>query len=313
MKAKLGQYSEITTAKMIADLAKKHKLSVTHNKLSKLQITKFSEICIPVIEQSDRIRIKSACKLLAETMFSDITKGWNLSGCVLDIYLSGYSHKGVSKADIILTLYKKYRPIPALKTISASIKIYKDTTINLANTTYTSFFNTLFPEEDFSKCKKMRKLIKYQNIIGEHIMSGHTKQAARIMSKTTHKHVTKILSDLFNEHYVKRKSKINERILKLIGLDGSDDVYIVTGNKELKVHSTESNPELNTLVQMLKSDFHLTMKHRKNTNTGDLIFTLKGKEILRANISLTDTGGNSAQGKTNIWVKLPKCHSLQQH
>ena len=66
-----------------------------------------------------------------------------------------------------------------------------------------------------------------------------------------------ILLSIFEEAYKKDKSGINERIIKTLGLDGADDVYMAIGTdlNNMKVVSSRSSTAFKKLYDAVKRDF----------------------------------------------------------
>ena len=208
--------------------------------------------------------------------------------------------------------------------INASLKAYKEPTINLSNSTFISFIKTLFYDDDKSKnteefiekfakdygsAEDLKKLYALQNIIGTKMSKGETKESARKYSKTIHGEVIEILSKVFRTHYKKHKEEVNARMLKVLGFDGSDDFYAAIGKAgKQKIVSSRQSKEMQQMLEDLRNGFELIMERNGKTNNANIYFkSIDGTKIInQANITFTDTGGDKPQGKTNAFVNIGK-------
>ena len=93
-------------------------------------------------------------------------------------------------------------------------------------------------------------------------------------------------------------------MLKMLGFDGDDDFYAAIGESgKQKVISSRKSKELQSMLQKLSGDFNLTVERNGTTNNANIMFkSPNGDIITKANITFADTGGKSAQGKTNAFV-----------
>jgi hypothetical protein len=231
--------------------------------------------------------------------------------------MTGDLGKGVTKADIILTITKDSENVVVDK-IMASLKAYKKSKINLANSTFISLFKTLFydnPSElprsteefmdrfikDYGSEKDIRELHRLQNLITTEIGKGVSKDAARKAAKSSHGEVIELISKIFTEHYKAHKEQVNERMLKLLGFDGDDDFYAAIGEAGKQVLSSRSSPELRKMLATFKLGFTINMKRNGTTNNAAWNFVSnEGEVITSGTMTLTDTGSASGmQGKTN--------------
>jgi len=63
----------------------------------------------------------------------------------------------------------------------------------------------------------------------------------------------KIMVNEFNKLYRSGKQKINNNLLKLIGMDGSDDFYAAIGEgKKMRVISSKQSPEMKKFLKLNK-------------------------------------------------------------
>jgi hypothetical protein len=208
---------------------------------------------------SELERMDSAGALLSKVIFQDvILKGNDYTALQFDIELTGDSEKGSSKADLILTVGKMSKK-EIVDRISASIKAYETSRINLDNATFISLFKKLFYDDpkalgnkienfivgfinDYGSEKEIRKLYALQNTIKTKMKSGLSKEDARLYSKTVQGEVIEVMVNIFNQHYLKHKKEVNKRILKILGFNGADDFYAAIGktNKQKYISSRQS-------------------------------------------------------------------------
>lgn len=330
LKSRLGYLSEYATAASLAEVIEKQGLQLSDRsdpkKLMSEYVKKRDEVKKLGAKPSEIKRMEDAGSNMANQIFSDIvTNGEDLATLTFDIELTGDSGKGVTKADLILTITKDSKK-QIIDKIVASLKAYKSSNINLSNSTFISLIKTIFYDAgvnlpsksddfivrfgmDYGSEADLRKLQEYQNIIGTEMKKGKSKEDARKIAKSKHGEVIEIISKIFNTYYPKHKEEINERILHMLGLDGSDDFYSAIGEAgKQKVISSRKSKELQKMLDQLSKGFDLTIERNGNTNNANMIFKApNGGVIINAvNITFADTGGKSAQGKTNAFMSFSK-------
>jgi len=300
---KLFSENYINTTKTEVDLQKNAKLIKDFNK--------------------ELSRMKIAGVKLAESIFNDIKVSDDLQLLEFDIILTGDSLKGQSKADIVLEVRKKGKK-EILDSINASLKAYKTPSINLANTTYISFFKSIFYDNlgrmgtddfiekfitDYGDSSDLSELKKIQGMIPVLMKQDNiSKSDARKLAKGKIPDVIGIIVNIFNLNYKQNKDEINLRMLKLLGFDDvEEDFYAVIGtsNKNMKILSSRQSKEFNDFLEKFKQGFNLKIERNKETMNAYMIFLAPDKtEIIRGNLTFADTGGKSAQGKINFFVNF---------
>ena len=324
LKSRLGYLSEYATSAALAALIKGKGLRLSPRSDPKTLMDDYvkrrTEIKQLGAEQSEIDRMEHAGFNMSNQIFDDIvTNGEDLAILTFDIELTGDSGKGVTKADIILTISKDSQK-QVVDRIVASLKAYKSDTINLSNSTYISLIKTLFYSaganlptktedfiirfaKDYGSMEDLRKLYAFQNIIGTEMKSGKSKEDARKTAKTTHGDVIAIIVKIFRTYYPKHKKEINERMLHMLGFDGDDDFYAAIGEVgKQKVISSRQSKALQQMIAQLSKDFTLTMERNGTTNNANIMFTAPNGDIItKTNITFADTGGKNAQGKTNAF------------
>ena len=328
LKSRLGYLSEYATGAALAHLIHGKGLRLTkrsdHTKMMNEYVDKRVEVANLGAEKSEIDRMEHAGYNMANQIWADIqTNGEDLALLTFDIELTGDSAKGESKADLVLTITKDSKEV-IIDRIVASLKAYKSATINLSNSTFISLLKTIFYDSeaqlptrseefivkfaaDFGSHADMMKLYELQNIIGAKMATGLSKDQARAHAKTTHGDVIAIIAKIFKTYYPKHKKEINERVLKMLGLDGDDDFYAAIGEAgKQKVISSRKSKELQQMIAELSKGFELTIERNGTTNNANMIFkSPNGKTIInKLNITFADTGGAKPQGKTNAFMNF---------
>jgi hypothetical protein len=325
IKSRLGYLAEFATAAYLSQLLEKNGY-LLHDRASSSVLTSFYETKREEVkraaEEANRYdkkefdRQDSAGIEISKQILQDIfTEKSNLA---CDIELTGDSAKGESKADLVLLVYENNN---VLDTVAASIKAYKSPTINLANTSYVSLFKSLFYDGDspnsisefiddfvskYGSREDLNKLYKLQTMIKDLMETGVSKDKARSEAKKTHPEVIETIINIFNEHYQNHKKEVNNRMLKLIGFDGSDDFYAAIGKHgKQKVLSSRKNKELQQMLTKLSNGFDIVIQRNGLTNNAIVNFNdAEGNIIISGTMTFADSGGSSASGKVNYFINF---------
>jgi hypothetical protein len=325
LKSRLGYLAEYACASSLSALIESKGMNLSERsnqkKLNAEFLSRKKKIKSLGAPEDEIERMVSAGKVIAKQILEDvILKEEDLLFLTFDINLTGDSGKGVTKADLVLTVTKDSENV-VIDKIEASLKAYKSSSINLSNSTFISLIKTLFYDsgddisgstekfilrfaKDYGSEDDLRKLYAHQNIIGTEMKKGKSKEEARVKAKKTHGEVIEIMTRIFDRYYPKNKKVMNTRILRMLGFDGSDDFYAAIGKAgKQKIISSRKSKELQLMMNQLSKNFTLTMTRNGDTNNAYIVFkSPKGEIITRANITFADTGGPSAQGKTNAFV-----------
>lgn len=347
-KSRLGYYSEYVCGQALAELIESKGLNLPGTQSSKVfakakkafhdnklkTLTNYKSLA------SEIQRMEDGGKAMAESIFSDmLAETADLKITNFDIQLTGDSLKGESKADIVLSARKKDKGA-VVKEIAASLKAYKSSSINLANSTLLSLFASLTKDKNFtSKALEKAQKVIYDTMLkaaskdlgkskavalltnkirnaNEKKLFKKYKDIGRKASKETQTNTAGIIVKEFNAVYKKNKSKINENLLELIGMDGSDDFYASIGEgKKMRVLSSRQSPELQKFLQEVRSKFLtivMTPRPGKAGRASVTVDLMIGKTMLSSSsITMTDTGiGSGAmtkstgQIKTNFWFNF---------
>ena len=347
-KSRLGYYSEYVCGEHLAKIIESKGLNLPGTQSSKTFAKAkkaFHDNKLKTLSNykslGDEIqRMEDGGKAMAESIMADmLAETADLKITNFDIQLTGDSLKGESKADIVLSARKKDKGT-VVKEIAASLKAYKSSSINLANSTLLSLFASLTKDKNFTS----KALEKAQRVIYDTMLKAASKDLGkakavalltnkirndkekklfkkykdigRKASKETQVNTASISVKEFNALYKKNKAKINENLLELIGMDGSDDFYASIGEgKKLRVLSSRQSPELQKFLQDVRSKFLTIVMIPKPGKAGRASVTVNlmiGKTMLSSSsITMTDTGiGAGAmskytgQIKTNFWFNF---------
>jgi hypothetical protein len=285
--------------------------------------------------------MEDAGKAMADKIFSDmLTETADLKVTQFDITLTGDSLKGAGKADIILRARKKSKN-EIVAEIAASLKAYQKSRINLANNTLISFFSGLTGDKNFtSKALEKSQTIIFDSMVKAAVSDGMSKAEAieflakktlnatekkkfkkykdygRKVSKESQINTAKIIVDEFNAIYKKNKQKINNNLIKQIGMDGEDDFYAAIGEgKKMRVISSKQSADMKKFISDIRNKaLTITMVPKPGASgRASVTVTLSiGTEILsQSDLTMTDTGIGSAgmtksKGaiKTNFWFNF---------
>jgi hypothetical protein len=336
MKSRLGYYSEYVTGYELSKLIENAggNLTTERSKPSALKsqmLQKKKELNGANFSIKDKkalpgemIRMESAGAALANQIFNDaILNGNDFNVLQFDIHLTGVEEKGISKSDLVLTIGKMDKR-EIVDRISASLKAYKKTSINLSNKTFISLVKDLFYDQgefdtnntqkfierfaqDYGSKKELDRIYQLQGIIKTEMDKGKTKDSARKVAKETHGEVIETIVKIFNRYYKENKEEVNQRVLGILGFEGDEDFYAAIGETKQKVISSRKSEKLRDMLEQLKSDFTLNLERNKQTNNAYISFrSPNGELILDGNITFSDTGGKNPQGKTNAFIKMGK-------
>jgi hypothetical protein len=329
IKSRLGYYSEYVTAYNIALILKSLNARLTPSsmpdKLRAMYEQKKAELLKLDPPADEMARQESAGKAMAQQIVDDIKANVeDFPFLTFDVELTGDSGKGVTKADLVLTVTKDSKK-QVVDKIMASLKAYKTSSINLSNSTYLSLIKTLFYDagsslptksdefvkkfiRDFGSSDDIKRLLELQGIIGTKMQQGADKPAARKEAKASHGEVIEVISRIFAKYYKTHKKEINERMLTMLGFDGEDDFYAAIGAAgKQKVLSSRNSQELRDMIAQLSAGFDLTIERNGNTNNANILFKApNGDTITKANITFADTGGPKPLGKTNTFVDFKR-------
>ena len=103
-----------------------------------------------------------------------------------------------------------------------------------------------------------------------------------------------IFEDMFKYFYSQDKKGVNDRILKFIGLDGADDVYLAVGKvgKAKRTLSSRTSKKFGELYEALKSDFEIEFEMPTNPEVVNVKMFIKdnGKTLAQFNIPFKEGG-----------------------
>ena len=232
-------------------------------------------------------RAEVGADLVAQKIVDDINTTEDALFLEFEIVHQGTAAMGLAKEDVELIVYKKGTD-DVVDDIKASLKAYKNPSINLANKTFPSFLNgVLYPKtnlqgkkflDDFlSKHPKYTKLIKsmtdvadgWKKIKKSDPKDGRKKGNAWVNQQQGFQKIRNgILQTIFDEAYSKDKKGINERVISTLGLDGADDVYMAIGTdvNNMKVVSSRSSAKFQKLYEAVKAQFTISFEFPMDPN-----------------------------------------------
>jgi hypothetical protein len=243
-------------------------------------------------------RAEDGAELVAAKIVSEIENVEDIFLMEFEITHTGTAMMGQAKEDVSLMVRKKDSQEIADE-IKASLKLYKQPRINLSNKTFASFINgVLFPKVDLKGKKFLAGFMaghpEWEDLILQ--MSKHSDQWKETKRTVDRQEANAeingnrgfqairngILQTIFDKAYANDKAGINKRIIETLGLDGSDEVYMVIGTEKsnMKVISSRSSEEFKTLYESLKSNFTISFTIPKDPN------------IVACYMKLTDDKGN---------------------
>ena len=232
-------------------------------------------------------RAEVGADVVAQKIVDDINTTEDALFFEFEVIHQGTAASGNAKEDVELIVYKKGTD-EVVDDIKASLKNYKNPSINLSNKTFPSFLNgVLFPKtnmkgkeflDDFlSRNPKYTKLIKSMTDVSDgwkKIKKSDPKNGRKKANDWVNKQQgfqkirNGILQTLFDEAYAKDKKGINERVIHTLGLDGADDVYMAIGTDvhNMKVVSSRTSDKFQRLYEAVKSQFTVSFEFPMDPN-----------------------------------------------
>ena len=326
LKSRMGYYSEFCTAYALSKLIKAEGMSLVGNtpdqlknirdnyKKNKLLDRKLNFGKDSTKVPGEIIRMEESGVALAVSIWKDMKQNIeDIEVVDFEIKITGESGKGITKADIELIARKK-NSAQIVNHIEASLKAYKDWNINVSNSTFTSWIiNLLAPDiggfktkttvdskvSEFIKRygleKQMRRIQELQS--GENSPAKLKKTIGREEAKKilddqgVYIEVRNLMIDVFEKQYSSRKQEINDNFLKLLGFDGTDNVYLAVqkgAGKKVSVLSSKSSKEFNQILSSLKKKFDIEFeKSNKKVNTA-VTFKADKKVLFKSNFAFRD-------------------------
>ena len=325
LKSRLGYYSEFCTSYSLAKLVesnsgnlvgntssylKKHKESYKKNKLVGVKFPKIDnkKLVVEIKRQED------SGVAIAKQLWEDIKVSTEDLGFVeFEIVLTGESGKGITKADIEFIARKKSTK-EVIDHIEASLKAYKSWTINVSNSTFTSWIINLIDPElggfsnkgsvekkvgEFIKIhglkNQMRKIQDFQS--GPNSPAklkktiGREKAKELIDSEGIYSKVRDLMIQVFKVEYKKRKSEINSNFVKLLGFDGVDDLYLAVQTQaggKVDVLSSRTSKAFNNILESLQDDFNIEFEKSTGQVNTSILFYLDKKILFKSNFAFRD-------------------------
>jgi len=338
LKSRMGYYSEFCTAyelSLVVDtnggslvgnspsFLKNHRDTYKKNKLLGIEFPKTTAKKL----DAEILRQEDSGKAIAIQLWKDIKTSTEDLGFVdFEIVLTGESGKGITKADIEFIARKKGTK-EVIDHIEASLKAYKGWSINVSNSTFTSWLINLVDPDiggfsnkgsvdkkvgQFIKAhgleKEMRQIQAYQS--GEDSPAklkktiGREKAKAIIDDEGIYIKVRNLMIKVFESEYKKRKSEINSNFVKLLGFDGADDLYLAVQTKsggKVDVMSSRTSEAFNKILESLQNDFDIVFE-KDDSKVNTSISFYSGKTLLfKSNFAFRDLDKVSQFVKFKDW------------
>lgn len=326
LKSRMGYYSEFCTAYALSKLIEAEGMSLVGNTSDQLKNIRDNYKKNKLLDRKlnfgkdstkvpgEIIRMEESGVALAVSIWKDMKQNIeDIEVVDFEIKITGESGKGVTKADIELIARKK-NSAQIVNHIEASLKAYKNWNINVSNSTFTSWIiNLLAPDiggfktkttvdskvSEFIKRygleKQMRRIQELQS--GENSPAKLKKTIGREEAKKilddqgVYIEVRNLMIDVFENQYSSRKQEINDNFLKLLGFDGTDNVYLAVqkeAGKKVSVLSSKSSEEFNQILSSLKKKFDIEFeKSNKKVNTA-VTFKADKKVLFKSNFAFRD-------------------------
>ena len=283
---------------------------------------------------------------LASQLWEDIKKLEDLSMMEFQIEITGESAKFESKADLIFRCWKMDKK-RAHDEIKASLKAYKGWSINVSNSTFVSWVIELMAPEIGEKHGKSGpielkvadfiekdKSLKKQMLAIKGIQSGSSwteytdddgkkvkgVSANRMKNATSREDVKALLDsegiymevrdlliEVFKKRYKKDKAQINKNMLKMMGLDGKDFVYLAVQNqdknKTMETMSSKTSKSFKELLDQLRDDLNIDFTYSATKVNTSIIFSSGTTEIFKSNFAFRDFDKVSQMLNFKRWKK----------
>jgi len=257
--------------------------------------------------QAELQRVEDGSEVMAKKLYEEVSQANDLKLIDVGIELTGESAKGAAKEDIKVVIYKKGTE-KTKDVIKASLKIYKGTSINMANLTFPSYLVNIItntPDTGGGDKSVAAFLEKYPEYADEMKKIVDVTKKWKELKKTKDResanaYVTKIkgyqqmrgllFNKIFNDFYKKDKKAINERVLRQVGLDGADEVYMLIGadKKNMVAVSSRTSPEFKKLYESLKAEFNIRFTNPDSANCKMIIESGEGEPLASFTIAFKE-------------------------
>ena len=338
VKSRMGYYSELCVAQYLTEeITRNVPDNLIGNSLSTIQSLKEEYATTNLLDETiswvgsvkpnvihaEKLRQEESGKALAVHMWKDIqTYIKDLFSVDFEVVLTGESGKGRTKADVELFVFKKNTK-EIIRKIEASLKVYKGWDINLSNSTFTSFLvNITAPEmggfankgsvaskmETFvakhGNSDNIQRLVELQKF-GPAIKREKGREAAKkaVDSNMVYIEARNIIIDTFNDLYKKNKAEINDNMLRLMGLDGTDELYLAvqkSSGQSVDVLSSNASQEFKNIIKNLQNDFRIEFEKSDRIVNTPIRFYSGDTLLFKANLAFRDLD------KISVFVNLKK-------
>jgi hypothetical protein len=266
-------------------------------------IEKFKEGEKQVLDEMRRA--EDGSEVMAKKMWDEIVDTKDLKLIDVHIELTGKEAAGVGKEDVKITIKKKDTD-DVEDMIKASLKLYKSPSgVNVYNSTFASYLMTVITGDDDAVVgrKAVKKFLEaYPQFTDEveevlEVTEKWTKIKTELKKnkdpdyrKKANEYSTAnrgyqrmrdlLFKRIFAFFYATDKEKINERILKRLGLDGADDVYLLVGTEKQRMIavSSRTSEEFKRLYDNLKRGFNIRYDIPSNPDIVSCVMLIESEE-----------------------------------
>lgn len=240
-----------------------------------------------------------SCKILSE-----IVENNDVKNITVTINLTGKESSGDGKEDVVIIIKDKVTN-SITDTIKASLKLYKNPSgVNVYNSTFASYLISVIT--DNANAGTGKKAVKefldsypeFTNDVNEvlTITSEWSKIKTKLKNegdpayrKKANEFITQnqgyqkmrdlLFVKIFDKFYAVDKENINQRILKRLGLDGGEDVYLLVGNSKPKMTavSSRTSEEFKRLYDNLRLGFNIRYEMSPNPKVATCYLVIESK------------------------------------
>jgi hypothetical protein len=104
--------------------------------------------------------------------------------------------------------------------------------------------------------------------------------------------VRDLLIEVFKKRYKKDKAQINKNMLKMMGLDGEDNVYLAVQNqnkeKTMETMSSRTSKSFEKLLDQLRDNLTISFTYSDTKVNTSIIFSSGTTEIFKSNFAFRD-------------------------
>ena len=287
-------------------------------------------------------RAEEGGEIMAKKIWDEIRDDHDFKLIEVDIHLTGSivdkdaprSEKG--KEDVKITI-RKLDTEEVLEEIKASLKLYKSSSgVNIYNATFASYLMTVitgtekpatgkkaieaflkdapqFREDIETVLSVTEKWLTIKNDAKKNNDPDYRKKANQYITQNRgYQQMRDLLfNKIFKYYYAIDKAGINNRILKRLGLDGADDVYLLVGSDREKMIavSSRTSEAFKHVYEEFKKEFNVRFEFPDDAEIVNCTMILEsesGEVLARVGMSFKEGGTFPHQWNMTNIVKSDK-------